>query len=224
MANLTTVGITSGVPSSGTGTVSTIDNLLAIGVPITNGSSSVQVAITGTTSAPTSSMSALVVAISPNSVNPNGSALSSNSAPVVVASNQAAIPVTLSSTGSGTNTVLLGATTSGGLTLSSLIMSTTTNSNLVSSNPRQVYKIECFNNTASPGFLHTYNLASAPTAGSSLVFDRFMVPANGGFATTTEIGVPYTTGLSYTFTGGLADSDTTVIATANAYIVNIYYK
>lgn len=36
MTNLTSVGITNGVPNSGTGTVSTIDNLIAVGLPITN--------------------------------------------------------------------------------------------------------------------------------------------------------------------------------------------
>lgn len=34
MANLTSVGLTSGVPTSGTGTVSTIDELIAVGLPI----------------------------------------------------------------------------------------------------------------------------------------------------------------------------------------------
>ena len=34
MPNLTSVGVTSGVPTSGTGTVSTIDQLLAAGSPI----------------------------------------------------------------------------------------------------------------------------------------------------------------------------------------------
>lgn len=84
MANLTSVGITSGVPSSGTGTVSTIDNLLLQGSPISNGSSSLFVALTGAASSATSSMAGLVVSISPNSVNVNGRALPANSAPVVL--------------------------------------------------------------------------------------------------------------------------------------------
>jgi hypothetical protein len=62
MSNLTTVTLTSGVPTAGTGTVSTIDNLMATGLPITN-------------------------------ANANGQATMANSAPVVLASNQASIPV-----------------------------------------------------------------------------------------------------------------------------------
>lgn len=252
MADLTSVGVSSGVPSSGTGTVATINQLIIVGSPISNGSTSAPViatVIAGSVT-PTSTMSAVVVALSPNGINPNGQATMANSAPVVIASNQTAIPTTLSSgtvSLSSNPTVILssnptvilssnptiagGSVTlvpaaSGGLTLSSVIMSSGTNSTLVSSVPRQVYKVECFNNSASIGYLHTYNLSSSPTAGSSLVFDRFLVPANAsgaGVISTTENGVPYTTGLSYTFTGGIADSDTTAVA-ASAFIVNIYYK
>lgn len=69
MADLTSVGVTSGIPSSGTGTVATINYLAQVGSPISNGSTSapVTVAITGNASAATSSMNALVVTLSPNS-------------------------------------------------------------------------------------------------------------------------------------------------------------
>lgn len=69
MADLTSVGVTSGVPSSGTGTVATINQLIAVGSPISNGSTTtpVIVNISGASSVVTSSMSALNVALSPNS-------------------------------------------------------------------------------------------------------------------------------------------------------------
>lgn len=117
MADLTSVGVTSGVPSSGTGTVGTINYLAQVGSPISNGSTSapVTVAITGNASAVTSTMSALVVVHSPNSsawtvspssvwtVTPSSAAqvtLTSNT--VVLSSNPTVIPssvytVTLSS-------------------------------------------------------------------------------------------------------------------------------
>ncbi len=50
-------------------------------------------AIKAGTTAPTAADAALVVAISPNSVNANGQATMANSAPVVIASNQSSIPV-----------------------------------------------------------------------------------------------------------------------------------
>ena len=138
MPNLTSVGITSGVPTSGTGTVSTSDALMADGGQTTIGAvadSAVTAGATGSLSAKLRSISrdivsnivlaagsaligivkvgdgtnsaaikaastapavtdpALVVAISPNSVNANGQATMANSAPVAIASNQSAVPV-----------------------------------------------------------------------------------------------------------------------------------
>lgn len=123
MADLTSVGVTSGVPSSGTGTVGTINYLAQVGAPISNGSTSAPLtaAITGTSSAPTSSMSAVVVTLSPNGVNANGQATMANSAPVVIASNQTAIPTTVSSgtvTPSSVVSVLLSSIGFGGTTSS----------------------------------------------------------------------------------------------------------
>lgn len=85
MSNLTSVGVTNGAPTSGTGTVSTLDNLIATGAPITNGSGTT-VAVKAASTAPSASDPALVVAISPNSVNSNGRNTPANSAPVVFAS------------------------------------------------------------------------------------------------------------------------------------------
>lgn len=52
-------------------------------------------AVKGASSAALATDPALVVAISPNSVNANGQATMANSAPVVIASNQSAVPVTV---------------------------------------------------------------------------------------------------------------------------------
>lgn len=52
------------------------------------------VAVKAASTAPAATDPSLVVAISPNSVNANGQATMANSAPVVIASNQSAIPIT----------------------------------------------------------------------------------------------------------------------------------
>jgi hypothetical protein len=312
MADLTSVGVTSGVPSSGTGTVGTINYLTQVGSPISNGSTvtPVTVAITGTASAVTSTMSALVVNLSPNSsvrtmtlssnptvilssnptvipssvytvtlssnptviassdmaitsitsgsvsiisgantatvkagntaassadtslvvqisplsMNPNGQQPSSNSSPVVISSNQTVIPVYISSgLVTPSSVVSVAQSTTVGLTISSVIISTTTNATLVSSTPRSLYKVEVFNVSSTPAFLKMYNLASAPTVGSSLVVARYAAVPNG-FISTTDVGDLYTTGLSYTFTTNLIDTDTTVIANSSTYIVNLHYR
>jgi hypothetical protein len=210
MANLTSVGITSGVPSSGTGTVSTIDNLLLLGAPISN-SSLVQVAITGAASAATSSMSALVVTLSPNNVNPNGQAVMANSAPVVIASNQSAVPTSIS------------AVTTGGCTLFTSVLASGTNATNVKGTPGQVYKVEGFNNSGTIAYLKMYNSSATPTAGSGTPIATYMFPANSGFISTLEVGDVYSAGIGFTATAGIANSDASAL-TSSAYMINIHYK
>lgn len=139
MANLTTVGLTNGGGTSGTGTVSTLDNLIGIAgtastnvltvqgiasgvaqpvsgtvaatqsgtwnvgtvstlpsipagsnkigsIEITDGTNTATVKAAST--APVATDQALVVSLSPNSVNANGRKTPANSAPVVMASQQ----------------------------------------------------------------------------------------------------------------------------------------
>lgn len=123
MSNLTSVGVTSGVPTSGTGTVSTIDNLLALGSPISDGSTNL-VAVKAASTAPLATDKALVVAMSPNSVNANGQATMANSAPVVIASNQSALSTTarafLHNTGTSNGSVISPLTLTAGTDLASL--------------------------------------------------------------------------------------------------------
>lgn len=103
MPNITSVGLTAGVPTSGTGTVSTIDNVIGIaGTP-----STAVLTVQGVTSG-----TAIPATIT--NANPNGIALAAASAPVVLASdspgqislgqaNKAnSVPVTMASDQAGT--------------------------------------------------------------------------------------------------------------------------
>lgn len=267
MANLTSVGISSGVPNSGTGTVSTIDNIPALW---DKGSG------TG------GSLTQRVFLDTANQ-NANGSATSANSAPVVLASDQgwpvstvgfmkkedvasadgdAGIPAmaiqqsspadTAGTNGdyamlqmsagrlwasakidtaipAGTNTmgqVGLVPVTSGGLTVTSTLIASGTNATPIKGSAGQLYKIEVTNNSANIGYLKIYNTAGTPTAGSGTPVIRLMCPGNStgtGALSTYDNGVAFATGIGFTFTGGIADADTTSVA-ASAFIVNLYYK
>jgi hypothetical protein len=81
MSNLTSVTLNSGVPNTGTGTVSTLDGIF-------NTTGGNQIAIKAASTSPAAADPALVVAISPNSVNANGQNTMANSAPVTLPSNQ----------------------------------------------------------------------------------------------------------------------------------------
>jgi hypothetical protein len=125
-----------------------------------------------------------------------------------------------------TLTVSFAAATSGGLSVSSAILASGTNATSVKASAGQIYKIECFNNSANIAYLKIYNTAGTPTAGSGTPFARCLIPGNAsgaGFVTSYEVGDALGTGIGYTVTGGIADNDTTSVA-ASAFIVNIHYK
>lgn len=85
MPNSKVITIVNGVPTAPSGTVSSLDAIF----DATNGPAAIKAAST----APIATDAALVVAISPNSVNTNGQATMANSAPVAIASDQTLIPV-----------------------------------------------------------------------------------------------------------------------------------
>lgn len=127
---------------------------------------------------------------------------------------------------SGTVSAGLVPVTSGGLTISSTLIASGTNATSVKASAGQLYKIEVTNNSANIGYLKIYNTAGTPTAGSGTPVIRLMCPSSAsgtGAFSTYDNGVALATGIGFTFTGGIADADTTSVA-ASAFIVNLYYK
>ena len=94
MADLFAVGVTAGVPFTGTGTAWTLNNLSTAGV-VTLGSD-LATKMVVTTSTATAAMGAAVVTLSPNGLNANGQVTMATSAPVVIASDQT--PITFART------------------------------------------------------------------------------------------------------------------------------
>jgi hypothetical protein len=142
-----------------------------------------------------------------------GQAVMATSLPVVMASNQAGFPVFPS------------ATTAGGATGTSFLMGASTNTTSVKATAGQLYKVEVTNNGATIAYLKLYNSTVAPTAGSGTPAIRLMVPGNSlgaGIVSAYDFGVPFSNGIGFAFTGGIADNDTTAVS-ASTYIVNLYY-
>ena len=143
MANLTSVTVTAGVPTVGTGTVSTIDALMADGGQATLGTTTGAAVVTDATgtlqqylrglvkllaanitvllsdgtntaavkaasTAPLATDPAIVVAISPNSVNANGTAADASSAPVAFSTEGKAQLGSLTETAPATDTASSG--------------------------------------------------------------------------------------------------------------------
>lgn len=248
MADVTSVGITSGIPSSGTGSVRTIgamflsSNIQYTGLSTANGANTVTlssespaVSAAGTpnssyvftvqlSTAPNSSAAVIYLSSNSPGVVGLGQTTMANSLPFTLASDSTSFTVTPSST--FTVIANLNPTTTGGLSVSSVVCSNTTNATTVKAAAGQVYKVEGFNVSTAVAFLKMYNLSTAPTAGSTTAFTIYTIPCSSqgaGLATEMTNGVAYGTGIGYTVTSSMTSSDTTALPTANAVTINVYY-
>jgi hypothetical protein len=161
-----------------------------------------------------------------------GSATSANSVPVVVASDQGAIPVSQSGTwtvqpGNTANTtawlVQDVAGTSGGSTASHTMSAASTNANSLKASAGMVYGLSISNANASARYFKLYNKASSPTVGTDTPILTLQVPGNGTVIRAYPVGLVLGTGIAWACTGGIADSDTTAIG-ANDCSIDIDYK
>jgi hypothetical protein len=102
-----------------------------------------------------------------------------------------------------------------------LIGTASTNSTLASSGWKSLFSLCISNDTASKIYVKMYNKSTAPTVGTDVPLETFMVPANSirdidmGF----HSGVGYTLGIGIATTGLQADSDTTAVAAGVTVIV-----
>ena len=103
MPNLTSVGVTSGLGTSGTGTISTLDNLIGTAGTANANVLSVQGIASATAMKVTDpALEAAIVTL--------GQVTMANSVPVVIASNQSAVPVSITNSNTLFKTVQLSAT------------------------------------------------------------------------------------------------------------------
>ena len=100
----------------------------------------------------------------------------------------------------------------------------TTNATSVKASAGRVNMLNVSNLTAAAKFLKLYNLAVAPTVGTSTPFMVVPIQANTTLPVVhNDIGIYFSTGIAYAITGAIADSDTTAVG-ANEVIVNMIYR
>lgn len=99
----------------------------------------------------------------------------------------------------------------------------TTNATSVKASAGTLYSITASNTGASAAYVKLYNLAVAPTVGTSTIVITIPVPAGGTvnipFGTT---GFRFTTGIALSITGAAADADTTAVAAAQVKVLPAY--
>lgn len=146
-----------------------------------------------------------------------GQAVMASSAPVVLASNQSAIPVQPQ------------AVASGGASVTGNIAANNTTAVVVKASAGTLYSVQLAGLGSAPAYLKIYNAASA-TCGSGTPVARYMIPAAStaanGAGSNIDLGptgVSYGTGITYCVTTGIADADTTAPA-ASTFLVNLVWK
>jgi len=149
-----------------------------------------------------------------DNANVNGQATMANSSPVVIASNQSAVPTTISVAATG------GESTTGN------IAANNTTAVVVKASPGTLYGAQLGGIGSAPAYLKLYNATSA-TCGSGTPVKRLIIPAastaaNGGGSNVSlgPQGVAFSTGITYCVTTGIGDADTTAPA-ASTYLINL---
>lgn len=115
--------------------------------------------------------------------------------------------------------------TSGGCSMSRTLSAASTNATNVKASAGQVYGMILTNVNAAARFLKMYNSASAPTAGSGTPVMTIQIPGNtagAGLVLDFPMGLAFSSGIGFTITGAVGDSDTTAVA-ANEIILNLFY-
>lgn len=136
-----------------------------------------------------------------------GQTTAANSTPVVLASDQTAIPVaTHAVTQSGTWNVTATPATLTAFTLSS---AATTNATVAKASAGNLFEVTVSNPTATAAYLKVYNKATAPTVGTDVPIFILPVQGNSLASVSWDGGKRFAAGISYALTGAITVADTT---------------
>lgn len=108
-------------------------------------------------------------------------------------------------------------------TLSAVNSAATTNATSVKASAGTVFSVCCSNTGGAAAFVKLYNLATAPTVGTSVPVLTISVPASG--TVTIDFGTfgsRFGTGIALAITNLAADTDTTAVAAAQVKVLTNY--
>ena len=100
----------------------------------------------------------------------------------------------------------------GAATLSKFTAAATSNAANIKASAGRVVGWHLYNTTASVKYFRFFNLAVAPTMGTSAPYFVVPVPANGASVVSIPAGIAFGTGISIACTGGVDDLDNTATA------------
>jgi hypothetical protein len=133
------------------------------------------------------------------------------------------------STGLNAGTALVGdvglqvrANATGAMTTAKVLAAATTNATSAKASAGRVFGWQLTNTTAAAKYVRLYNLATAPTVGTSTPVYNIVLPANATVNASFPMGIAHSTGIAYAITNAIADLDATAVA-ANDVLGAIYY-
>lgn len=133
------------------------------------------------------------------------------------------------STGLNASTALVGdvglqvrANATGAMTVAKILAAATTNATSAKASAGRVFGWQLTNTTAAAKYVRLYNLATAPTVGTSTPVYNIVLPANATVNASFPMGIAHSTGIAYAITNAIADLDATAVA-ANDVLGAIYY-
>jgi hypothetical protein len=146
-----------------------------------------------------------------NPQNSNGQKTMDNSTPVVIASDQSTIPVTIV------------ASTTGGDTAYHLVSLASTNAANIVAGQRKITGWYIYNSNASARKVNLYNLNVAPTMGTSVPTLAIIIPGLAAANVSFPSGLDFSTGISISTVTDLTDLGTSAVG-LNDLIINLFYK
>ena len=100
-----------------------------------------------------------------------------------------------------------------------------TNATSVKGSAGTLFSLTAVNLNAAVRYIRFYNLASAPTVGSSTMLFEMPIPASttgAGFSIDFGPGVDFSTGIAYALTTGAGQSDTGAVAANEIFLVGTF--
>jgi len=114
------------------------------------------------------------------------------------------------------------ANATGAMSTAKVLAAATTNATSVKATAGRVLGWQLTNTTAAVKVVRLYNLATAPTVGTSVPVYNIVIPANGHVSESFPVGIAHATGIAYAITNAIADLDATAVA-ANDVLGAIYF-
>lgn len=99
-----------------------------------------------------------------------------------------------------------------------LLSAATTNATSLKSTTGVLYGYSLSNTNASARYFRLYDLAAAPTVGTSTIKHTVQVPANATLIRVYPNGLHFTNGIAFSATGAMGDTDTTAIGAGDLSI------